>query len=304
MTDPVTGPASSLATRTAAPRVAPLAHLAWREAVVAAVVEETADAHSLVLDVPHWPGHVAGQHVDVRLTAPDGYQATRSYSLSSGPGDAPTVTVQEVPDGEVSTYLVRDVAVGDTLGVRGPIGGYFVWSGEHRPLLLVGGGSGLAPLRAMWRAADPTAPVVVLASVTAPARLLYAAELADRVRSGTTSATVHVTRAPSPPDARGCRGCRAARRAPRRADAPARPGGPGIRRGRGRGLRRGSRRPGRVRLRPDVVRRGPGRAAGRRRPGPPHGTSRALRLTPSSHRLACDGIRPIRHHREAGRHDE
>ena len=79
---------------------------------------------------------------------------------------------------------MRDVAVGDTIGLRGPIGGYFVWTGQHRPLLLVGGGSGLAPLRAIWRAADPTATVVVLASVTAPARLLYAAELADRVRAG------------------------------------------------------------------------------------------------------------------------
>ena len=197
---------AATATPTASPRtglVAPLAHLAWREAMVAAVVDETADARSLVLDVPHWPGHVAGQHVDVRLTAPDGYQATRSYSLSSGPGEAPTITVQEVEDGEVSTYLVRDIAVGDTLGVRGPIGGYFVWAGQHRPLLLVGGGSGLAPLRAMWRAADPTAPVVVLASVTTPARLLYAAELAGRVRAGTTSATNHLSRADVPPDAVG-----------------------------------------------------------------------------------------------------
>jgi len=182
-------------------RVAPLAHLAWREASVVAVVEETADARSLVLDGPSWPGHIAGQHVDLRLTAPDGYQATRSYSLSSGPGEPATITVQEVEDGEVSTYLVRDIAVGDTVGLRGPIGGYFVWTGQHRPLLLVGGGSGLAPLRAIWRAADPTAPVVVLASVTTPARLLYADELADRVRAGTASATIHLSRGEVPPDA-------------------------------------------------------------------------------------------------------
>src|SRR6185436_4954207 len=110
-----------------------------------------------------------------------------------------TITVQEVADGEVSTYLVRYITVGDVLEVRGPIGGYFVWSGLPRPLLLVGGGSGLAPLRAMWRAADPTAPVVVLASVTTPARLLYVAELADRVRAGTAAATVHVSRAELPP---------------------------------------------------------------------------------------------------------
>jgi ferredoxin-NADP reductase len=174
--------------------VAPLAHLAWRQARVAAVVAETADARTLVLDVPDWPGHRAGQHVDLRVTAPDGYQATRSYSLSTGPGEPPAVTVQEVADGEVSTYLVRDVAVDDTLEARGPIGGWFVWSGEPRPLLLLGGGSGLAPLRAMWRVADPGTPVAVLASVTAPERLLYAGELAERAASGAASVTVHVSR--------------------------------------------------------------------------------------------------------------
>jgi len=196
----VTEPSATFATRMPTPRVAPLAHLQWRDAVVASAVTETADARSLVLEVPGWPGHVAGQHVDVRLTAPDGYQATRSYSLSSGPGQEPTITVQEVEDGEVSTYLVRDLTVGDVLEVRGPIGGYFVWSGQARPLLLVGGGSGLAPLRAMWRAADPAAPVVVLASVTTPARLLYAAELAGRAGSG-ASVTVHLSRSAVPPDA-------------------------------------------------------------------------------------------------------
>jgi len=168
--------------------------------VVDAVVE-TAYARSLVLGLPEWPGHVAGQHVDVRLTAPDGYQATRSYSLSSGPGEAPAVTVQEVEDGEVSTYLVRDIAVGDSLEVRGPIGGYFVWSGRPRPLLLVGGGSGLAPLRAMWRASSGVAPVAVLGSVTTAERLLYAAELAERASHGGTSVTVHLSRAEVPPDA-------------------------------------------------------------------------------------------------------
>ena len=191
---------ATIATRAPTPRVAPLAHLEWREATVASAVVETTDARSLVLAVPGWPGHVAGQHVDVRLTAPDGYQATRSYSLSSGPGEAPAITVQEVEDGEVSVYLVRDIAVGDVIEVRGPIGGYFVWSGRPRPLLLVGGGSGLAPLRAMWRAAEPTSPVVVLASVTTPGRLLYASELADRARTG-GSATIHLSRSAVPPDA-------------------------------------------------------------------------------------------------------
>ncbi len=178
--------------------VAPLAHLAWRTARVASLVEETADARTLVLGVAGWPGHTAGQHVDVRLTAPDGYQATRSYSVSSGPGEPPAITVQEVVDGEVSTYLVREVGLDDTLELRGPIGGYFVWSGRPRPLLLVGGGSGLAPLRAMWRVADTSAPVVVVASVTAPERLLYAGELAEQVAVGAVSAIVHVSRAPLP----------------------------------------------------------------------------------------------------------
>ena len=195
----MTDPSATFAIRAPTPRVAPLAHLEWRDATVASTVAETPDARSLVLEVPGWSGHVAGQHVDVRLTAPDGYQATRSYSLSSGPGEAPTITVQEVEDGEVSTYLVRDIAVGDVLEVRGPIGGYFVWTGRPQPLLLVGGGSGLAPLRAMWRAADPRLPVVVLASVTTLARLLYADELADRVGAGAT-VTVHLSRSAVPPD--------------------------------------------------------------------------------------------------------
>ena len=186
--------------RSPVPRVAPLLQLAWREATVAVVVEETPDAHTLVLDVPGWPGHVAGQHVDVRLTAPDGYQATRSYSLASGPGEGAALTVQEVPGGEVSSYLVRDITVGETVELRGPIGGYFVWTGARRPLLLVGGGSGLAPLRAMWRAADRRSPVVVVASVTAPARLLYAVELAERVAGGAMLATVHLSRADVPRD--------------------------------------------------------------------------------------------------------
>ena len=203
--------------------VAPLAHLAWREARVAALVEETADARTLVLDVPAWPGHTAGQHVDVRLTAPDGYSATRSYSLSSGPGEPPALTVQEVPDGEVSTYLVRDIAVGDVLELRGPIGGYFVWTGAPRPLLLVGGGSGLAPMRAMWRAADPSAPVVVVASVRMPGRLLFAGELAERSAAGSASVTVHVSRPAGPAEegVAGGRGgpFRALPRRPGRVDA-------------------------------------------------------------------------------------
>jgi ferredoxin-NADP reductase len=106
-----------------------------------------------VLDVPGWPGHAAGQHVDIRLTAEDGYQAQRSYSIASGPDGADLeLTVEEIADGEVSPYLTGDARPGDGFELRGPIGGYFVWHpGLEEPLLLVGGGSGLVPLMAMLR---------------------------------------------------------------------------------------------------------------------------------------------------------
>jgi ferredoxin-NADP reductase len=127
--------------------------LAWRNATVTSATPESATARSLWIDVPGWDDHVAGQHIDVRLTAEDGYQATRSYSLSSGPGEVPQITVERVDDGEVSPFLVDVVEVGDTFEIRGPIGGYFVWNptAERQPLLLIGGGSGIAPLRAIWR---------------------------------------------------------------------------------------------------------------------------------------------------------
>ena len=205
----MTEPTATFVTRAPTPRVAPLAHLAWRDATVASAVTETPDARSLVLEVPGWSGHVAGQHVDVRLTADDGYQATRSYSLSSGPGEAPMITVQEVEDGEVSSYLVRDIAVGDVLEVRGPIGGYFVWTGRPRPLLLIGGGSGLAPLRAMWRAADPTAPRrgARLGHHAGPPAVCRRARRPRRHRCGRHRAPLPVRRPP---------GCRAARAHPSR----------------------------------------------------------------------------------------
>ena len=113
----------------------------WRTATVREVVPETSHARTLVLDVPDWPGHRAGQHVDVRLTAEDGYQASRSYSIASAPElDALEITIEEVPDGEVSPYLVEDVQAGDAFEVRGPIGGHFTWSIDQRgPLLLIAG---------------------------------------------------------------------------------------------------------------------------------------------------------------------
>ena len=120
---------------------------------LAAARDETATARTLVLDVPGWPGHLAGQHVDVRLTAPDGYSTQRSYSIASAPdGERVELTVQRVPDGEVSPYLTGVFADGDPVELRSPVGGWFVWRpADTAPVLLVGGGSGVVPLMAMVR---------------------------------------------------------------------------------------------------------------------------------------------------------
>jgi ferredoxin-NADP reductase len=129
------------------------APIVWRVATVRAAADETPHARTLLLDVPDWPGHVAGQHVDVRLTAEDGYQAQRSYSIASAPEDgALALTVERIDDGEVSPYLTEEVRAGDELELRGPVGGHFTWRVEDGgPLLLVAGGSGLVPLMAMLR---------------------------------------------------------------------------------------------------------------------------------------------------------
>ncbi|MFG1813304.1 ferredoxin reductase [Kribbella sp. NPDC049174] len=158
--------------------------LSWQVATVSDVRRETATARTLVLDVPDWPGHQAGQHLDVRLTAPDGYRASRSYSIASAwAGDTIDLTVEQVPDGEVSTYLVDVVKVGDQFEVRGPVGGWFVWKPEQEgPVQLIGGGSGIAPLMSMLRthaAADSTAPVRLLYSVRRPASVIYVGDLKE-----------------------------------------------------------------------------------------------------------------------------
>lgn len=160
------------------------ARVVWRTARVVSTVQETPHARTLVLDVPEWPGHRAGQHVDVRLTAPDGYQAERSYSIASAPElDHVELTVELVEDGEVSPYFVEVVEPGDELEVRGPIGGHFTWSAaEGGPLFLVGGGSGLVPLMSMLRhraARGSTVPTTLLVSTRAPTDLLYADELVE-----------------------------------------------------------------------------------------------------------------------------
>jgi ferredoxin-NADP reductase len=154
------------------------ARLEWRVAKVKAVRVETRHARTLVLDVPEWPGHRAGQHVDVRLVAEDGYQAQRSYSIASPP-EVPSVelTIERLDDGEVSPYLCDVLAPGDGVEVRGPIGGYFVWDVSlGGPLLLVAGGSGIVPLMAMLRhraLADAASRAAI------PVRLLYSARSAD-----------------------------------------------------------------------------------------------------------------------------
>jgi ferredoxin-NADP reductase len=137
-------------------RAAVLERLTWRVADVLDVVPETPRVKTIAFDVPGWPGHRAGQHVDIRLTAGDGYQAQRSYSIASTP-DGPRVelTVERLDDGEVSPYLTDELRPGDQIELRGPVGGYFVWEpAQGGPLLLVAGGSGVVPLMAMIRARD------------------------------------------------------------------------------------------------------------------------------------------------------
>jgi ferredoxin-NADP reductase len=155
----------------------------WRVATVEAIRPETPTAKTIILRVPDWPGHLAGQHLDVKLTAEDGYSAQRSYSVASA--DGVELTVQRVEDGEVSPYLTDILAVGDQLEVRGPIGGWFVWRPDPTPVNLVAGGSGVVPLMAMIRAraATGTKPLFrLLYSARTPDDVIYAAELRRRAR--------------------------------------------------------------------------------------------------------------------------
>lgn len=161
---------------------ATLERLTWRTARVSAVARETWRARSLTLAVQGWPGHLPGQHVDLRVTAEDGYQSARSFSIASSPGPGQlTVTVDRIDDGEVSPYLVDEVRVGDQLEVRGPIGGYFVWNADRdQSLLLVGGGSGIAPLMSILRRRaerGSRAPTRLLYSSRSPDDVIYGAEL-------------------------------------------------------------------------------------------------------------------------------
>jgi len=159
----------------------------WRVATVVEIRSETATARTVVLDVPDWPGHRPGQHVDVRLTAPDGYSTQRSYSIASAPsGHRVELTVQRVDDGEVSPYLTDVLAVGYPLELRGPVGGWFVWRpADPAPVLLVAGGSGIVPLMAMIRtraAVGSGVPFRLVYSVRSADEVYYADEWRRRVR--------------------------------------------------------------------------------------------------------------------------
>ena len=152
-----------------------LGRLTWQPAELVETIDETPRARTLVLDVPEWTEHRAGQHLDVRLTAEDGYRAERSYSIASAPGEPLAITVERLDDGEVSPYLVDELRPGDRIELRGPVGGYFVWEPDRGgPLFLAAGGSGVVPLMAMARTR-------ALAGADVAARLLYSARTLDEV---------------------------------------------------------------------------------------------------------------------------
>ena len=170
----------------------------WRVGTVVETIPETIDAVTLRIDVPGWPGHRAGQHVDVRLTAEDGYQAQRSYSIASSPERQPVeLTVVRLDDGEVSPYLTTILEAGDQLELRGPIGGYFVWEPvDSRPTFLVGGGSGVVPLMAMLRhhaAIDHHSAIHLLYSARTEGDVLYGGEFGE-LTSNRRAVTITLTR--------------------------------------------------------------------------------------------------------------
>jgi ferredoxin-NADP reductase len=184
--------------------------LSWQLGRVVDTIQETQRAKSLVLDLPNWPGHRAGQHVDIRLTADDGYQAERGYSIASAPGDDRVMlTIDRLQRGEVSPYLTDVVEPGDELEMRGPIGGYFVWEASlSGPLLLISGGSGIVPVRAMlrhWAAARPPVEVRLLHSARSLDDVIYLDELMRLAAFEEVDLRIALTRA-WPDNWRGHRG--------------------------------------------------------------------------------------------------
>ena len=175
-----------------------LGRLTWQVAEVVDVVAETPRVKTIAFDVPDWRGHRAGQHVDVRLTAEDGYQAQRSYSIASAPdGTRVELTIERIDDGEVSPYLADDLEAGDQIELRGPVGGYFVWEpSQGGPLLLVAGGSGVVPLMAMIRhrtAAGSDAATRLLFSSRGWDDVIYREEL-ERLHGGGLTVVHTLTR--------------------------------------------------------------------------------------------------------------
>jgi ferredoxin-NADP reductase len=190
-------------------RAAVLGRLSWLVARLADIRDETATARTLILQVPGWPGHLPGQHVDVRLTAEDGYSTQRSYSIASAPaGSRLELTVQRLDDGEVSPYLAQVLSRGDPLELRGPVGGYFAWHpADPVPVLLIGGGSGVVPLMAMVRtriASGSQTPMRLIYSTRSRDTLLYAAEL-ERITAGGSGLSVDVVYTRSAPPGTGGR---------------------------------------------------------------------------------------------------
>lgn len=184
----------------------------WRVATVTAIRAETATVKTIGLNVPGWPGHLGGQHVDLRLTAEDGYVAQRSYSIASGAGSGSLIelTVDAIPDGEVSGFLHDELRIGDQIEVRGPIGGYFAWSAAHDyGLLLIAGGSGIVPLMSMLRSrasARAAKPARLLYSSRGVEQIIYRTEL-DRLASQSDHFTLtHTLTRTAPPAWDGERG--------------------------------------------------------------------------------------------------
>lgn len=186
-------------------RAATSGRLDWRVARLTSVRDETATARTLVLDVPGWPGHLAGQHVDVRLTTGDGYRAERSYSIASAAdGTRVELTVQRIARGAISPYLDEVLKPGDPIELRGPIGGWFTWHPDSTaPLLLLAGGSGIVPLMSIIRThgemnSEKPVPVRLIYSVAAPADVIYASELNERASSSPLTVSYLYTRAAPP----------------------------------------------------------------------------------------------------------
>jgi ferredoxin-NADP reductase len=179
--------------------------LTWSPATVDHFIDETPRVRSIVLESPDWPGHLPGQHIDIRLTAEDGYQAQRSYSIAAPTdGDRVVITVELVEEGEVSAFLIEDLILGDRIEIRGPIGGYFVWEPSMGgPLQLIGGGSGVVPLMAILRARvefGGDVPVHFLSSARTNEDVIYRVELEETATKESGVEIVHTLTRNHPPD--------------------------------------------------------------------------------------------------------